>query len=121
MESTRVDRWLWAVRLFRTRSDATAACRGGHVQINGRAAKPASQVRIGDRVEARVHRRDRVAEVRRVIDTRVGAAIALDCYVDHSPDVPIAARVRVAERERGSGRPTKKQRRQLERWRSRNG
>ena len=120
MDSTRVDRWLWAVRLYRTRSDAGQACRGGHVRVNGRTAKPATQVRIGDRVEARVNRRDRVAEVRKVIDKRVGAAIASECYIDRSPPPPAAPDLQVARRDRGTGRPTKRERRQLERWLQRN-
>jgi ribosome-associated heat shock protein Hsp15 len=119
VESTRVDRWLWAVRLYKTRSDATAACRAGHVEVNGRPAKPATTVGVGDRVEARVHGRDRILEVVRVIDKRVGAAIAAECLVDHSPPEPERDRSpAVAARERGAGRPTKRERRQLDRWRA---
>lgn len=120
MDSIRVDRWLWAVRLCRTRADAAEACRGGHVRINGRTAKPSTQVRVGDRVEARINRRDRVAEVTRVIPTRVGAPIAAECYVDRSPPPPEVPDVMVARRDRGAGRPTKRERRQLERWLQRN-
>jgi ribosome-associated heat shock protein Hsp15 len=119
VETTRVDRWLWAVRLYKTRSDATAACRAGHVEVNGRSAKPATTVAVGDRVEARVHGRDRILEVTRVIDKRVGAAIAAGCLVDHSPPEPERDRSPlVAARERGAGRPTKRERRQIDRWRS---
>src|SRR4051812_3177098 len=85
MDTTRVDRWLWAIRLCKSRSEAMAACRGGHVRLNGRPAKPAATVTVGDRVEARVHDRDRTVEVTRVIDTRVGAPIAIECYIDHTP------------------------------------
>ena len=53
MEDTRVDKWLWAVRVFKTRALATAACRGGHVRVNGAPAKPAATVRVGDQVEVR--------------------------------------------------------------------
>jgi ribosome-associated heat shock protein Hsp15 len=119
VDSTRVDRWLWSVRVYKTRADATAGCRGGHVRINGRIAKPAAQVRIGDRIEARVHRRDRIVEVTRVIDIRVAASIAVQCYVDHSPPPPPTDYPPVAERDRGAGRPTKRERRQLDRWRGR--
>jgi ribosome-associated heat shock protein Hsp15 len=119
VESTRVDRWLWSIRLYKTRADATAGCRGGHVRLNGRIAKPAAQVRVGDRVQARVHQRDRVLEVTRVIDTRVAAPIAAECYIDHSPPPPIVEHPRFAERERGAGRPSKRDRRQLDRWRGR--
>ncbi|CAN5901286.1 RNA-binding S4 domain-containing protein [soil metagenome] len=120
MDTTRVDRWMWAVRLYKTRSDAADACRGGHVQINGRPAKPASQVRVGDRIEARVNRRERIAEITRLIENRVGAAIATQCYADHSPPPPEVHEIPLARRDRGAGRPTKRERRQLERWRQRN-
>ena len=72
METTRVDRFVWAVRLYPTRSAATAACQGGHVEVNGRGAKPATPIRVGDRIEATVGGRLRVLEVRTVIEKRVG-------------------------------------------------
>jgi len=119
MESTRVDRWVWAVRLYKTRSDATTACRGGHVKVNGATAKPATPVHVGDRVAAHVHGRDRVLEVVRVIDKRVGASVAVECIVDHSPPPPPKDdSIPVFARERGMGRPTKRERRRLDRFRS---
>lgn len=121
MESTRIDRWLWAIRLCKTRSDATTLCRGGHVELNGRPAKPASPVRVGDTVSARIHGRDRVVEVAEVIDKRVGASVAAGCYLDHSPPVPETDRTPTLVRDRGAGRPTKRERRQLDRWRSAGG
>lgn len=117
-ETVRVDRWAWAIRLYKTRGDATDACKGGHVRVNGATAKPATPVRPGDRVEARIHGVDRVVEVVSLIDKRVGAAVAATCYLDHTPPVPEVDRARVAPRERGSGRPTKRERRELDRWRS---
>jgi ribosome-associated heat shock protein Hsp15 len=119
VESTRVDRWLWAVRLYKTRSMATDACRSGHVKINGSNAKPAATVKVGDRVEARAHGRHRIFEVARVIDKRVGAPIAAECVVDHSPPPPRAAEDPVFARERGAGRPTKRDRRAMDRLRTR--
>lgn len=121
MESTRVDRYLWAIRLSKTRADATELCKGGHVEVNGRPAKPATRVSVGDRIEARIHRRDRVVEVTRVIDKRVGAPIAVECYIDHSPPVPETDRTPTLVREPGAGRPTKRERRQLDRLRGRRG
>lgn len=118
METTRVDRWVWAIRLYKTRSDATDACRGGHVQVNGKSAKPATPVRPGDQVEARIHGTGRVVEVTQVIDKRVGATVAAGCYIDHTPPVPEVDRTRVAERERGTGRPTKRDRRRIDQWRA---
>lgn len=121
MESTRVDRWLWAVRLYKTRTEATAACRGGRVRVGGAPAKPAAPVRVGDVVEARVHGRDRVVEVARIIEQRVGATIAAECLVDRSPPPPSEPVPTVAHRDRGTGRPTKRDRRQMERFRGRGG
>jgi len=117
LQSTRVDKWVWAIRLFKTRADATDACRGGHVKVNGKSAKPAATVTVGDRVEVRAHGTDRIVEVAEVIDKRVGAAVAATCFVDHTPPPPEEDRVRVAERERGAGRPTKRDRRRLDDWR----
>ena len=117
IDTARVDVWLWAVRLYKTRSAATAACRGGHVRINRAAAKASSPVKIGDRIEAFVER-ERILEVAKVIDKRVGAAVALTCLVDHSPPAPVVKREpRAFVRERGTGRPTKRERRDLDRLR----
>ena len=116
--TTRVDRWLWAVRVTKTRSLATDACRGGHVRVNGHPAKPAATVRVGDRVEATLAGRLRVLEVARVIDKRVGAPLAAECYVDHSPPPPSSHDTpEVFARDRGAGRPTKRDRRRLDRFR----
>jgi ribosome-associated heat shock protein Hsp15 len=120
MESTRVDRWLWAVRLTKTRPDAAAACRGGHVRVNDRPAKPSTMVSPGDEVRARVGDTTRIVEVARVIQKRVGAADAVTCYLDRTPARPATPSVPVvAARARGAGRPTKKDRRILDRWRAR--
>ncbi|MGW4113267.1 RNA-binding S4 domain-containing protein [Actinosynnema sp. NPDC004786] len=120
MESTRVDRWLWAVRLTKTRSDAAAACRGGHVRVNDKPAKPATSVTPGDEVRARVGDRTRIVEVVRVIQKRVGATDAVGCFIDRTPPPPppTEAPAPVARRERGAGRPTKRDRRVLDRFRS---
>ncbi len=116
LETTRIDRWLWSVRVFKTRSDATKACKGGHVEIGGQNAKPAQDVRVGDRISVQKGSRRLELEVARVIDKRVGAPVAAECYVDHSPPpperVPFTAQ---GVRDPGAGRPTKKERRQMER------
>jgi len=88
------------------------------VRVNGTVAKPSSTVRPGDRVEARVDRRERVLEVVRTISKRVGAPVAAECYVDHSPPPPPREYVApVFQRDRGAGRPTKRDRRALDRMR----
>ena len=122
--SVRIDQWLWSARLVKTRSDAAAACRSGHESINGKRAKPSSPVAVGDRVEAFVSSRRREVVVTTLITKRVGAAVAADCFDDHSPPPPErestdGADVVFAARERGSGRPTKRDRRQLDRLRGR--
>lgn len=120
MDRTRVDRWLWAVRLFRTRSAAAEACRGGHVQVNGTRVKPAADVKVGDTVRARTGDRERVVEVARVVESRVGAPLAAEAYVDHSaPPPPRDPRVEHAYRAPGTGRPSKRDRRLLDRHRGR--
>ncbi|BAX97747.1 RNA-binding protein S4 [Mycobacteroides stephanolepidis] len=116
MESSRVDRWLWAVRLTKTRPDAAAACRGGHVRINDRPAKPSTTVSPGDEVRARVGDTTRIVKVVRVIQKRVGAADAVTCYLDRTPAQPALPPVLVAARDRGAGRPTKRDRRVLDKW-----
>ncbi len=115
-DETRIDRWLCAVRLAKTRPLATQLCEGGHVLVNGSTAKPSTKVRAGDRVEARIADRDRVVEVVRPIESRVGASVAATCYVDHSPAV-IPDRGPTVRVVRGEGRPSKRLRRELERLR----
>jgi ribosome-associated heat shock protein Hsp15 len=118
VDATRVDRWLWAVRLYKTRSMATDACHGGHVEVNGRPAKPATTVKVGDRVTAKVEGWERILEVAQVIDKRVGAPIAAECIVDHSPPRPEREYVApLFARDPSAGRPTKRDRRQLDRLR----
>lgn len=114
---TRIDRWLCAVRLVKTRPLATRLCEGGHVHVNGAPAKPSTKVRAGDRVEALIADRKRVVEVVEPIESRVGAPVAATCYVDHSPP-PIVTEVRPGILAvRGEGRPSKRLRRELERLR----
>lgn len=119
--TTRVDRWVWAVRLVRTRAAAATACRAGHVQVNGDRAKPATPVRTGDEVRVRLDGRERIVDVARVIDKRVGAPVAALCMVDRTPAPPPAVEVPAAagRRERGAGRPTKRERREVDRLRGR--
>lgn len=120
VDVTRIDRWLWSVRLYKTRSEATAACRGSHVRLNGSPVKPATPVRVGDRIEARVHDSRRVLEIVHLLDTRVGATLAAESVIDHSPPPPPRDPVAPAfARDPAAGRPTKRDRRQLDRFRSR--
>lgn len=112
----RVDRWLWSVRAFKTRSEATAACTGGHVKVDGRAVKPAHRVKPGDEVEARRGERTLRLVVKRPIEKRVGAVVAAECYEDRSPPPPPRddALARSAPVVVAGGRPTKRDRRRLD-------
>ncbi|WP_062381035.1 RNA-binding S4 domain-containing protein [Demequina pelophila] len=119
-EQVRVDVWVWAVRMFKTRSQATAAVKAGHIRVDGERAKPATQVRVGSRVEVRGGERLRVLEARQLLLKRVGAPLAQAAYTDHSPPPPpkeMASPFGI--RDRGAGRPTKRDRRQLDRLRGR--
>jgi ribosome-associated heat shock protein Hsp15 len=116
----RVDRWLWAVRAYKTRSAASDACGGGHVSVNGRPAKPATKVRVGDEVSALTPGGPRVLEVVQLLEKRVGAPAAAMAMVDRTPPPPATdpATAPLA-RDRGAGRPTKRDRRAIERFRGR--
>nr|NLD41187.1 RNA-binding S4 domain-containing protein [Actinomycetales bacterium] len=115
--SVRIDAWLWAVRLFKSRSLASAACKAGHVRLNGERAKPAAPVKPGDGIEVRGGERPRIVIVERLLARRVGAPIAQAAYQDHSPPPLPRDILLVPRRARGAGRPTKKERRDIERLR----
>lgn len=122
-KTVRVDKWLWAVRVFKTRTAATTACNAGRVSIGDEPAKPATKITVGDVVSARRGDRLVVYKVLDPIEKRVGAKLILDCVEDLSPIVapksdPILAPPGGA-RERGQGRPTKKERRNIDRLRGR--
>ncbi|MFT4471759.1 RNA-binding S4 domain-containing protein [Arthrobacter sulfonylureivorans] len=112
--SVRVDAWLWAIRAYKTRSAATAACRAGHVRLNGNPVKASQSVVPGDTLRVRQPGYERILEVRRLIAKRVGAEAASHCFTDHTPPRPIAPALGIPQRDRGTGRPTKKDRRDME-------
>lgn len=113
----RVDSWLWAIRVYKTRSAATTACRAGHVRVNGDKIKAAQTVKPGDEVRVRISGFDRILIVRQTLTKRVGAPVAALAYEDRTPvREPIAA---LGVRDRGAGRPTKRERRDIDRLRGR--
>ena len=118
-QSVRVDKWLWAARVFKTRSLATDACDGGKVDVNDQAAKPAKLVRVGDSVKVTLSEgRRRILKVVDIDDRRGSAQVAARLFEDHSPPPP--PRTRYAPppyRPPGAGRPTKRERRTLDRLR----
>ncbi|WP_055588389.1 RNA-binding S4 domain-containing protein [Peterkaempfera griseoplana] len=116
--AVRVDSWIWSVRLTKTRSLAASACRAGHVKVNGERVKAAHAVRPGDEVRLFHAGRERIVVVSRVVRKRVGAAAAAECLVDKSPPPPPREEMAaMGIRDRGAGRPTKRDRRDLERLR----
>ncbi len=116
----RVDRWCWAARLFKTRSLAAKACAAGHVKCNGTSVKAAKQIRPGDHLEVLTPGGPRVVDVLLLADRRGPAAVARTLYEDRTPVVPEEKRD-AAVRDRGAGRPTKRDRRLLIRFRQRQG
>ncbi|MBD7958747.1 RNA-binding S4 domain-containing protein [Microbacterium sp. Sa4CUA7] len=120
VKPARVDAWLWAVRVYKTRSAATTACRAGHVRVNGERAKAAQPVRPGDELRVRVAGFDRILVVRQTITKRVGAALAAAAVDDRTPPPPPRELTAfVPTRDRGAGRPTKRERRETDRLRGR--
>ncbi len=114
----RVDAWVWSTRLAKTRSAAAALCRSGHVKVNDERVKPSSPVSVGDIVRVLNESGERIVEVAALVSKRVGAPVAATCYIDHTPPPPPKEEVVVvALRERGTGRPTKRERRDLDKLR----
>lgn len=118
--SVRVDSWVWAVRLTKTRSLATTACRAGHIRVNGDRAKAAHPLHVSDEVRVRMAGSERIVVVSRLVTKRVSALVAAGCYVDTTPPPPAREVARAPSiRDRGAGRPTKRERREIDRLRGR--
>jgi ribosome-associated heat shock protein Hsp15 len=115
-ECTRIDRWLCAARLFKSRNQAQAACEAGHVAVNGNTVKPSKTVQAGDKITARAPRGLVVVQVLAIEGKRQGAVRARELYEDHSPP-PVDRDVGMGLRPRGYGRPTKADRRAIARLR----
>jgi ribosome-associated heat shock protein Hsp15 len=112
MDSVRVDRWLCAARLFKSRTQAGDACSGGRVKLNERSVKPHQPVRVGDVIRSQLGDRLRVVEVLGLAEKRLSPALARELYEDHSPPPPPPEERGTDER---GGRPTKRDRRALQR------
>ena len=118
MDAVRIDKWLWAARMYKHRTQATRACSGGHVKLNGKTVKASRSVKVGDQVEAvTADSRRRILEVLALSDKRGPAPVAQALYADHSPPPPPRSGWDRIIRERGAGRPTKRDRRRLNRLR----
>ena len=122
--SVRLDKWLWAVRLFKTRSLATQACRGGHISVAGAVAKPSRDIRPGEIITVRLAELTRTVKVRDLLEKRVGPKLVPDYLEDLTPAAEYLKVLRRKEdpaapkRPKGAGRPTKKERRSIEKFES---
>ncbi len=124
MKKVRIDKWLWSVRLFKTRSKATEACRNGRVRIQGEAVKASYLLTEGELIEVRKDGFTFQYKALKLIGKRVGAPIATTCYENLTPEEELrkyenwftSGYIAVERREKGTGRPTKKERREIEKW-----
>ncbi|MCK5729833.1 MAG: RNA-binding S4 domain-containing protein [Draconibacterium sp.] len=118
-ESVRVDKWLWAVRIFKTRSMATEACKKGHVSIGDSTLKPSRMVHIGETVQVRKSPITKSLKILALAEKRMSAKLILNFVEDVTPAEEIELlemqkNMRWIARDRGAGRPTKKDRRELD-------
>lgn len=123
LEKVRVDKWLWSVRIFKSRTMATDACKSGKVKINGVSIKPSQLIQREEIIEVKKDGFNLTFKVLDLIQKRVGAPIAQKCYVDLTPEEELnkfnewfVGKAKSEFREKGKGRPTKKERRRIDRF-----
>lgn len=121
MSRVRIDKWLWSVRIFKSRTLATDQCKAGKVLVQGQKVKPSGMVSIGDLVEVQKNGYHFTFKVLKLIEKRVGAPLAQESYEDLTPDEELqkyeswfVGKGKAEFRDRGTGRPTKKDRRDLD-------
>ncbi len=119
MDSIRIDKYLWAVRLYKTRSIATEACRAGRVKMNGVPVKPSHEIKEGEIFELNIEQMHRTVQVKALLGNRVGAKLVENYLTDLTPveeyeRIQMARQYSFEQRDRGAGRPTKRDRREIE-------
>jgi len=119
MDEVRIDKYLWSIRVYKIRTDATDACKGGKVRVNGADTKPSRLVKVGDIIVARKGAVTYTYKVIQPVDKRQGARLVPDYAENLTPPEELAKLKAPVEtfflkRDRGAGRPTKKDRRQME-------
>ena len=121
MEKLRIDKWLWAVRIFKTRTLATNNCKKGNIRLNGEKAKASAALRVGDEVSVFKNGFNLVFKSDKLIAKRVGAPLAVECYTNLTTEEEMnkfkdwfVGKGRPEMREKGAGRPTKKERRVID-------
>ncbi len=120
-DSLRIDKWLWAVRLFKTRSQATQACKAGKVKIDGETVKPSREIREGLVITVQTGPIKKTVKVLELLHKRVGARLVSQYMEDLTPEdeyakLEIIKKQPVSTRPKGFGRPTKKERRDIDNW-----
>ncbi|MBT3174458.1 MAG: RNA-binding S4 domain-containing protein [Lentimicrobiaceae bacterium] len=118
MESIRIDKWLWVIRIFKTRSQASEACNGGKVKIDGHNAKPSREIRVNDIIDIQQSGIRKTVKVLKIHKNRVAAKLVPDIMQDLTPPeeyerLEMIRQLNIEKRERGAGRPTKKDRRNI--------
>lgn len=121
LNKVRVDKWLWSIRIFKTRSLSTDRCKSGKVSINDKNVKPAYLVKLGDVLQVRKEGFNLTLKVTKLLEKRVGAPMAIECYENLTTEEEMnkykdwyIGKSRSEFREKGAGRPTKRDRRELE-------
>ena len=118
-DSVRIDKYVWAIRLFKTRSEATEACKGNKVKVGGLVAKPSREVKIGDTIEVRKGAVAYTYKVKALLENRVGAKLVPEFAENLTPESELdklhaPVETFFVRRDRGAGRPTKKDRREMD-------
>jgi len=118
MDIVRIDKWLWAVRLYKTRSQAAEACKGGKIKINGQSVKASREVKLDEVVEVQLQTIKRKVRITKIVKNRVAAKFVPDLLVDLTPveeyeKLDMMRQINAEKRDRGIGRPTKKDRRNI--------
>ena len=119
-DSVRIDKYLWAIRVYKTRSEATDACSGNKVKVSGAPAKPSRMVKVGETIEVRKGAIVLTYKVKALLEKRVGAALVPDYAINLTPQSELdklhaPVETFFVRRDRGAGRPTKKDRREIDR------
>jgi len=120
-DKVRIDKWIWSVRIFKSRSMATDACKRGDVKVNSKSVKPAYLVSRGEQVRVKKNGFNMEFEVVDLISKRVSAPLAQACYIDMTPEEELnkyknwfIGKAKPEIREKGAGRPTKRERREID-------
>ena len=121
LNKVRLDKWLWAVRLFKSRTMSTDACKAGKIKLNGHSLKPSYLITVGETIEVKKNGFNLIFKVNQLLEKRVSAVLAAPCFDDLTPADELnkyrdwfTGKAEAEFRDRGEGRPTKKDRREID-------